>query len=657
VECRSNRKMPLVAEAALEWRERMFARSAEARRRPRVDGPDPVTVKRSYADELAALDIAYTEAQEADVTSLSRALTDLARRPALFVASGGALVAARLAADLHTTVARQLSRAMTPLELAALPPIPVGTLLLSARARHPDVLLAARAALGAGHNPVGLLTLRPVVELPKSLTSSGLTVISIPGLRGREGFLATTSIITLAVALVRAYLGTAYKLPHALRDVSTQLGDGLRQSVLVLVSPGTEAAAMDLEIRFHELGLRSIQLADFRNFAHGRHLGLARRLSETSIVALVTPEWSSLADATLALLPRKAHVVRLESVSDWPTNTLELIKGSMRIVATAAAEVQIDPAKPSVPRFGRDLYHLSALRRVAPKYVGPVERKLAEAGVSRFDRKLTAIYQEAFSLMLERLREARFLGLILDYDGTCCTTEDRFDLPGDAVQQEVLRLLKSGFTLGFASGRGSSLLRDLRKWIPRKYWPEVHLGLYNGGVALTLDQDLPDQTSVSSELHQAAQRLKRGEFGRLLEFEPRRSQLGVRASGLAIDAVARIATESLVQQPRLPLKVVVSGHAVDIVPEGSSKVALLRRVEARTREGQVLAIGDQGQLGGNDFELLAATESSLSVDRCSADPRRCWNLDDDGLRGPGLLSRYLKNLAVKAQTMRFVWKS
>jgi hypothetical protein len=328
----------------------------------------------------------------------------------------------------------------------------------------------------------------------------------------------------------------------------------------------------------------------------------------------------------------------------------------MRLVASAAAEIDMDPSRPSVPQFGRNLYHLSAVRRVVPKYVGPVERKLAEAGMSRFDQELSAIYERALARELERLRNARFVGLILDYDGTCCTTEGRFDLPDAEVQEEIIRLLRYGFTLGFASGRGSSLFRDLRKWIPRTYWSEVHLGLYNGGVALALGEDLPDQTIVSPVLHQAMHRLKSGEFGPLLEFEARSCQLGVRASGLAINTIVRIATETLVQQPRLPLKVVASAHAVDIVPTNSSKVAVLRRVEEKTDNGQVLTIGDQGQLGGNDFELLAASENSLSVDRCSADPTRCWNLDDRGLRGPRLLSQYLKGLELKGQRMRFVWK-
>jgi hypothetical protein len=258
--------------------------------------------------------------------------------------------------------------------------------------------------------------------------------------------------------------------------------------------------------------------------------------------------------------------------------------------------------------------------------------------------------------MLDSLRESRFAGLILDYDGTCCTTEGRFDLPPQAVQEQLIRLMRSGLTLGFASGRGSSLWRDLRSWVPREYWRGVRLALYNGGVELALGDDLADQSKVGSDLLLAMQRLKRGQFGRLLEFEPRRVQVGVRGSGLAIPTLVRIASESLLQPPRLPLKVVISAHALDIVPEASSKSAILDSILERSRGGQVVAIGDQGQLGGNDFELLAATPYSLSVDRCSADPSRCWNLDTKGRKGPVVLVDYLRAFKTdRRKTTRFAW--
>ena len=69
------------------------------------------------------------------------------------------------------------------------------------------------------------------------------------------------------------------------------------------------------------------------------------------------------------------------------------------------------------------------------------------------------------------------------------------------------------------------------------------------------------------------------------------------------------------------------------MPVTVSKSAVV--ADAMTRTGRpMLAIGDQGQPGGNDFDLLACYRYSLSVDRCSADPTRCWNLAPAGQAGP-----------------------
>jgi hypothetical protein len=103
-----------------------------------------------------------------------------------------------------------------------------------------------------------------------------------------------------------------------------------------------------------------------------------------------------------------------------------------------------------------------------------------------------------------------------------------------------------------------------------------------------------------------------------------------------------MAQESISTPPALPLKATASGHSIDVIPTDSAKTQTLARVEANCA-ASVIAFGDQGQVGGNDFELLAATELSLSVDRVSADPSRCWNLDDRGERGPDLLYRYLRS--------------
>jgi hypothetical protein len=88
----------------------------------------------------------------------------------------------------------------------------------------------------------------------------------------------------------------------------------------------------------------------------------------------------------------------------------------------------------------------------------------------------------------------------------------------------------------------------------------------------------------------------------------------------------------------------------------TSKRAVLAAVQTET-PGQVLAIGDQGHVGGNDFELLAATSASLTVDRCSSDPTRCWNLDDTGHRGPDVLITYFRALRQSRRALRFFWRA
>src|SRR5207244_3270959 len=77
-----------------------------------------------------------------------------------------------------------------------------------------------------------------------------------------------------------------------------------RPTVIVLYGPETYPAAVDLESKFTEAALGSTQLADYRNFAHGRHHWLAKRGTDTGVLAIVTDGDRELAESTLTLLPR-----------------------------------------------------------------------------------------------------------------------------------------------------------------------------------------------------------------------------------------------------------------------------------------------------------------------------------------------------------------
>jgi hypothetical protein len=282
---------------------------------------------------------------------------------------------------------------------------------------------------------------------------------------------------------------------------------------------------------------------------------------------------------------------------------------------------------------------------------GPVARKLGH------DRSATtrSALSEAHDSWLAALRSTTLGGLVLDYDGTCCETWDRFEPPAPEVQAGLLRLLDGGMVIGFASGRGRSLHDTTRAWLPERHWGGVITGLYNGSTILRLSDAPPVRGECEGDLREAAERIESLGLANLI-VERRPFQVSV-SSSTAGDPSQRL--RDLVQAiidrpPSLGCKAVASGHSVDVIGDDSSKVSVVSAVQAESSNA-VLVVGDQGQLGGNDFELLSSTPLSLSVDRCSLDPGRCWNLDVRGERGAVLLARYLRHIEPRASGFKFTW--
>jgi hypothetical protein len=75
-----------------------------------------------------------------------------------------------------------------------------------------------------------------------------------------------------------------------------------RATLIVLHGTVTKPAAMDVESRFTEAARASIQLADYRNFAHGRHHWIAQHAASTAVLAFAE-DGDEIARKSLALLP------------------------------------------------------------------------------------------------------------------------------------------------------------------------------------------------------------------------------------------------------------------------------------------------------------------------------------------------------------------
>jgi hypothetical protein len=614
---------------------------------------------RILREEIAQLPLTIEAASRVDVRPLADLLLRRATgNPAVFVGSGGAIAAAQLAAQLYSGTGGGMGYVQTPLAFVT---GDVATshagFLFTASGRHPDAAAAIRR-LALDASPGAVITTNPAPSMIELCRRYGVDVINLGNPAGKDGFLATNSLIMMSIAVARALSGD--QSPQTFPALARQRLLGALDEVLVLFPPGLAAVALDLEARLSETGLAAVQVADYRNFAHGRHHGLARRAASTTVLALVDERLRQLAERTLALLPDEVPQLRLESPLPPPWNAVDLLLASILLTADAGDAVGLDAGRPRVPAFGRRLYRLTMRpgRARATEIAAPIRAKLREIGLRSEAGDVADEYGTAYKQWRSRMQRAAFAAVVLDYDGTTVSTAGRYELPSDAVQAELRRLLDVGVMLGFASGRGDSLQQDLRRWVPKRQWQRIYLGLYNGAIHVRLDEELPERTAADPALADAQERISALPISPAFTVADRHYQVQltpVAGSGLSVPALAQVVGGVLRRPPNLPLEAAASAHSLDILPASSTKVTLLDHL-SQLAGGETLAIGDQGQLGGNDFALLAAQETTLSVDRCSPDPTRCWRLVETST-GPEALCRLLAALEPASNGLRFRWNA
>lgn len=513
--------------------------------------------------------------------------------------------------------------------------------LISSSGKNPDAAAAMAAAAARGAEPLVLITRRQESDLPDRVLRHSPQVVTVPS--PPDGFLATNSVAAMTAALIVAN-GHELATATQLEDLPAPPSD-VRGRMLVLHGWGLQNVAYDIETRLSELGLAAVQVADYRNFAHGRHVGFDRNFMDTTVVALIDPTSWEIGERTLAQIPDDAQVIRMESALDWPSSALHLLRHSSRLPMLLDAR---DPAKPKVPAFGRKLYNLPIARILKTSPHGPVDTKSVASGQG------LGVVQAAYETWERIAIQCDVGAVVLDYDGTCCTTAGRFDPPSDSIQAELVRLLEMGLRLGFASGRGKSLPLALREWIPERYWSDITVGLYNGSSIQHLSDDIADHSHVPPLLKGLENEL-RAEFDAEVRIDARSTQLSVESiQGVRGDELLPIVRTVIGRNPGL-FKAFASGHSVDVVSCEHSKRAVLEAMRLDPDKTMV-AIGDRGSLDGNDFELLAATPLSLSVGTVSPDLTRCWNLDDRGEAGPPLLRRYLQAIGTSRKRVAFDWK-
>ncbi|MDG7006670.1 MAG: hypothetical protein JRN06_00330 [Nitrososphaerota archaeon] len=625
----------------------------------------------SFENDLDLLSSTYRWAKKANLGDLPDFFSRTFGNPLLVVGSGGSFTTASFIAML-ARASGVPATPTTPLGLASWKAVlrRASVALISAKGRNPDVVGALQFSIAREAREILVLCGAAESDLVSRANKSGWVTTWAMNLPHRDGFLATNSVLAFSILCARTFssledqklvlpedlesLLSSSKMRQPIIDTQTSLAAFRRaKSFLLLYGGWSEPAAYDFESKMIEGALGSVSISDYRNFSHGRHNWLWKSV-DSAVLALITPETGQIADSTVASFPRRVPRATVSTMLSGPLGSIELIVRTMRLVNEISVAKQIDLNHPRIPAPSRRLYWTNYHKFYGEEAELPaaIERKLQSGGP--FLQVDLAILKSRYSTFLHSLARARFGGLVLDYDGTLCPRSNRFgDLP-ESISTRLASILDSGVCVGIASGRGKSLRKALRSALPRRLWPKLAVGYYNGSVISRLDQDnqignLPTSKSLVQFMRILSTR-KGGQ--ELSNPEARGEQLTFMASNHGTHMYLLNALMAAVHSSGVPdLHVLESSHSIDVLTAKASKLSVIREVKkvARSLElpDEVLVIGDMGQWPGNDWEMLAES-NALSVDQVSQNPETCWNLAPRGMRGPPVTLRYLEALRISA---------
>lgn len=644
---------------------------------------------RPYASELGELDATYNWSMRSPIEPLVDSIRRLSNLHALTIGSGGSLTAAHFASFLHSRYTGRVAQAITPYELASMDRTLDDTAVLfcSAGGRNPDVISAAQSAIKRVPTELVAITTRSGSPLEANLVKSvwpSCHAIAPP--TKKDGFLATNSLLSTIIILIRAYeevaavqsslpdtldelLHTGVTREHFLSKLREETEHVLGRSTLVtLYGITTKPAAVDIESRFTEAALAAIQLADYRNFAHGRHNWLARHAADTGVLALSVKQ-DEIATRTLSLLPETIPRWQL-SVEPGPRGAVAAVCYSI-LLAFVAGEVRgIDPGRPRVASFGRKLYRLRAMpspmknsKQAQIRMDLAIERKARLPIPTLMARGKLDTWRNCYLQFVERLAAARIQGIVVDYDGTLCSPASRLSGPSSDMANSLNAILDTGITVAVATGRGKSVHDALSKVIRSKgRRSKLIIGYHNGAEIAKLSAKAISSTksALVSDLITVAEAMR---ISSVLKehaiFDAKGSQIAIDLlpSGCAKAVLAE--TSRLVRRhaANSDVAVVTSSHSIDVIAGGVSKLNVVNYLVdqlglADRGRDSILCIGDRGRTPGNDADMLSHP-LSLSVDEVSDDPTTCWTLSAPGRRYDIACLEYLSKLRSTPKGLRF----
>jgi hydroxymethylpyrimidine pyrophosphatase-like HAD family hydrolase len=602
-----------------------------------------------------------------DQLGLVHMMNQCSSLPIHAVGSGGSMIVAEFLAQTRAQLGHAMTNCITPMAyVLGASDDGSPSWFFSASGENQDIRAAFQAGLRNTRDNLFTLTNAREGALSSLARNSGSALYVSPVADAKDGFLATHSVISGALALVLAGDRIAGKeqsvvrqtnlrdrvakwlCPAARAQLGATLGPQLACDTLILLhDPQLAAAATLIETSAWEAGLCSVQRTDFRNFAHGRHVWLDKHPTKTFLISIFTEQSKPVWDMTDASLPAAVARAAFSFHRAGRASQLEGISFGLAFVEALGAAKGVDPGKPGVAEFGRRLFDDSVLRNVVAEDLPSVRRKRRAAVKVDSEPSCTELSSTRASFVKD-IESSVFGALVLDYDGTVVATDKRFAPPAPEIIAELRRLIDGDIRVGFASGRGGSIGEALRVALPEAYHSQILIGYFNGALIQPLDVDIRNEPIASdSEIVEARRRLMSlaglfrndwapKDHGLQLTIDKARLSDEFKGTMWMIEALAD-----------LNVQILQSGHSIDIFPRWASK----RDVVARLRESisstasATLCIGDRGERFGNDHDLLEGPHG-VSVGRVCDRYHTCWNLAPDDQQGPLGLKTLLASFKV-----------
>lgn len=611
---------------------------------------------RPYQQELNAIQETYLGAGKADVDRLKSFFERNISVPLVIIGSGGSYAGAAAAALCYQSIGG-FAKAITPFELQdegiALKCSKV--LLITAGGNNNDIISAYEYIRLL--EPCDMFTICMSENskiIQRSVYYHDHNYLELRIAFGKDGFLAVNSTIALFGILEKVYMQLhgmdekqiCIKRTECFENTMRDFADC--ETLIVLYGGWGKPAALDMESKCVEAGLMNIQCANYRNFAHGRHHWIARNGGNTGVIVLGTEDNQKLIKKTVEYLPEQIPKKIFISENKGMTAALELLIHVFDMVGEIGKWRGLDPGRPAVPEFGRKLYgikynlltHDVWLKKVRKdiyseclyRLLGKVERKDAESRT----------YQKMLKQYLEELCGKKYRLLILDYDDTL-KQKGKHGIDAELLN-ELKKLLDNGIYIGIATGRDFSLREKIKNFFSREEQKKIYIGYYNASVILPLSEEPSQESTVQGAIRNFDSIICNYPIisNKLLKGPYQYSVIEYRSEKR--DFYYRYIMEVIERERILGLKVLKSGHSIDIMEERTSKNDLVAKME-REFSGASLRIGDSGEWMGNDYELLSVG-NSLSVERQNVLGMCGWNIAPLGMKKTMATLWYLKCLEI-----------